>query len=115
MKFEVGDIVEWCGARGKIKSRSERDIIVIFNSEEIQFFSDGTYMPWHQEPSLKFVERPITTDPLMQLEQLKHEAKLMARTLNSYAFLGTDSQLGLPAKETLIKCPMSIRLLQFNS
>jgi len=60
--FEVGDIVEWCGIKGKIVfiySESTRyPILVRFdNNEEKPFTKDGKYYDWHLEPSLKLIEK----------------------------------------------------------
>ena len=60
--FEVGDIVEWCGIKGKIVfiySESTRyPILVRFdNNEEKPFAKDGKYYDWHLEPSLKLIEK----------------------------------------------------------
>lgn len=69
MKFKVGDIVEWCGVKGKVigEDTSSKYINVKFeNNSEIYndinqntevFYSDGIFRSYHKETSLKLVER----------------------------------------------------------
>ncbi len=63
MEFKVGDIVEWCGARGTVfyeDINAQKPICVKFeNSDYLYYFSEnGKYFEWHKEPSLKLIERP---------------------------------------------------------
>lgn len=61
-KFKEGDIVEWCGVRGKvitIPGRGIHPVVCGFENETVASFTyDGKYMDWHKEPSLKLIEQP---------------------------------------------------------
>jgi len=63
MEFKVGDVVEWCGIRGKVESIGNF-AIVSFRVESIigylpqyTFTKDGRQYAWHKEPSLKLIKR----------------------------------------------------------
>jgi len=59
--FQVGDIVEWCGARGIVESTSDMSSYVQCKFGDIRkqtFTSDGKLCTWHIVPSLKLIERP---------------------------------------------------------
>lgn len=70
MEFKVGDIVEWCGVRGKVigEDTSSKYINVKFdNNNEIYndiyantevFYNDGIFRSYHKETSLKLIKRP---------------------------------------------------------
>lgn len=64
MEFKIGDIVQWCGAKGYIKSEDgEGFLLVMFPTENesernAYFDKTGRYRYWHPEPSLKLIERP---------------------------------------------------------
>jgi hypothetical protein len=61
MKFEVGDIVEWCGVPGVAEEVELDRITVLFNCKiphYRNFLGDGRLHDWHTEPSLKLIERP---------------------------------------------------------
>lgn len=60
IKFEVGDKVEAFGVEGVIRdiSSSSGLIVVDFitgNSDT--FYKDGSFYSWHNEPSLKLIEK----------------------------------------------------------
>jgi len=62
MEFKVGDIVEWCGAIGKVMiddntQSLSRPICCQFGepSRCFYFTADGKAFPWHKEPSLKLI------------------------------------------------------------
>lgn len=62
-KFQVGDIVRWCGVGGKITSIDDLatyPIGVKFEDPNRidSFTSDGRYADWHKAPSLELIERP---------------------------------------------------------
>ncbi len=59
-KFQVGDNVEAWGCRGIVRGVHPQLIEVSFGGTDayIFFFSDGRFMDWHKEPSLKLIERP---------------------------------------------------------
>lgn len=62
MKFEVGDIVEAFGVRGKITEITEDHLypieVLFDNNEGEAFTSDGKQHVWHKAPSLHLIERP---------------------------------------------------------
>jgi hypothetical protein len=62
--FMVGDVCEAYGLSGIVESidtyvwarltdESRRD-----EKRLVSFLKDGTFQPWHKEPSLKFISRP---------------------------------------------------------
>lgn len=61
--FEVGDIVEWCGVKGTIKSIDNLEdpthlVIVKFTNGLFEWFTiEGKIRDWHLEPSLKLIEK----------------------------------------------------------
>lgn len=69
-QFQVGDIVDWCGAMGEVMSensgRDYENITVAFGDYVKVFLKDGRYFDWHKEPSLKLVERAKTKEPICE-------------------------------------------------
>lgn len=61
-KFEVGDIVEAFGLKGKITNIYDKALypleVNFENNHIFGFMIDGKYANWHKEPSLKFISRP---------------------------------------------------------
>lgn len=63
VKFDIGDIVSWCGVEGFVASihTSLDNVSIIsvcfdpFNTIHHRFLGDGKYCKWHVEPSLKLV------------------------------------------------------------
>lgn len=61
--FEVGDIVDWCGAQGIIRDiKSPSDsiyrLMVKFENGYFEWFTGcGRIKEWHLEPSLKLIEK----------------------------------------------------------
>lgn len=62
-KFEVGDIVEWCGVLGNVILCDKDTLYCSFynkfngNIKEQKFTLDGRYEQWHSEPSLKLISK----------------------------------------------------------
>lgn len=61
-QFKVGDIVEWCGARGivtKFDFGEHLSVRVKFDDNSVWSFTrDGRACDWHKTPSLFIVSRP---------------------------------------------------------
>lgn len=59
--FQVGDVVEAWGVRGKVAKQTpshDYPILVEFeNGNWSTFIFDGKYYQWHKTPSLKLIER----------------------------------------------------------
>lgn len=81
MSFEVGDEIEWQGARGKVtevKEETAFPIKVKFDEDDMgcdeYFTSDGRYLEYHKEPSLKlFKKKELTLAEKFQRYLLKQE------------------------------------------
>ena len=68
MELKVGDIVEWCGIKGKVDSIGNYMKVhfyvdgiadnLIDWGPQYTFNKDGKQFDWHKEPSLKLIERP---------------------------------------------------------
>lgn len=60
--FKVGDVVEWCGARGiveRLDAGTSYPITVKFESGAYNSFTkNGKYYSWHKTPGLKLISRP---------------------------------------------------------
>lgn len=62
--FEVGDIVESFGVRGKVTKIHNPEevtcpIVVVFDGMNVNYYTlDGKSEDWHKESSLKLIERP---------------------------------------------------------
>lgn len=93
-QFQVGDIVEAFGVRGKvleIRDDLVYGVIVCFecenNSFQLMFQMNGIYEGWHKAPSLKLIERPlpkeITFESLVQ-EGDQFNNYIDSEKLNSY-------------------------------
>lgn len=70
MEFKVGDVVEWCGIKGKIDSIGKymkvnfyvddfADNLIDFGPQ-YTFTKDGKLFDWHKEPSLKLIAKAKT-------------------------------------------------------
>ncbi len=61
-KFQVGDIVEYVGIRGKVltvEGTLQYPLGVTFtNNKEVSFTRDGKERDWHSYPLLSFISRP---------------------------------------------------------
>lgn len=92
-QFQVGDIVEAFGVRGKvleIRDDLVYGVIVCFecenNSFQLMFQMNGIYEGWHKTPSLKLIERPpkeITFESVVNDGELFH-ANIFDEKLNPY-------------------------------
>jgi hypothetical protein len=61
MKFQVGDQVSWCGAKGVVVDIEEDmtyPVVVMFLGGSRRFTASGKYLDWHKTRSLKLVDRP---------------------------------------------------------
>lgn len=62
-KFEVGDVVEWCGVRGVVTDIGECGVHCFFDHsyhghiKTYMFDLDGKSNTWHTEPSLKLISK----------------------------------------------------------